>query len=252
LVLGVLDQKGYNRPESREEELTKEQQRNRPIEEKESNRWLESMETVSEGIGEGTKVIHVCDREGDMYELFSKAVEKDRFFLIRVIQNRLTAGNEKILDKIRETEVKGRVRVRIPRDSRRNIKAREVVLTVRCAQVEIKKPLIQNKNKELPQSIQGNVIYVKEEDPPRGLDPIEWFLMTNEEVKTTEQAFEKVRYYVQRWKIERFHHALKSGRDIEKLQERTMEKTKTLIMMYSVISVFERGIYVARKDFALN
>jgi hypothetical protein len=34
LVLGVLDQKGYNRPERREEELTKERQRNRPIEEK--------------------------------------------------------------------------------------------------------------------------------------------------------------------------------------------------------------------------
>jgi hypothetical protein len=35
-----------------------------------------------------------------------------------------------------------------------------------------------------------------------------------------EQAFEKVKYYVQRWKIERFHYVLKSGCAIEKLQER--------------------------------
>jgi hypothetical protein len=41
----------------------------------------------------------------------------------------------------------------------------------------------------------------KEEYPTEGLEPIEWFLMTNEEVKTSEQAFEKVRYYVQRRKI---------------------------------------------------
>jgi hypothetical protein len=88
---------------------------------------------------------------------------------------------------------------------------------------------------------------VKEENPPKGLEPIEWFLITNEEVKTVEQVFEKVRYYVQRWKIERFHHVLKSGCAIEKLQERGMEKDKTLILMYSVISVFIMNLtYIAR------
>jgi hypothetical protein len=55
LVLGVLDQRGYKRPERREEMLTKERQKNRPIEEKESNRRLESMETVGESIGGGQK-----------------------------------------------------------------------------------------------------------------------------------------------------------------------------------------------------
>jgi hypothetical protein len=82
---------------------------------------------------------------------------------------------------------------------------------------------------------------VKEENPPQGLEPIEWFLMTNDEVNTTEQAFEKVKYYVQRWKIERFHYVLKSGCAIEKLQERDMEKTKSLILIYSVIAVFIRS-----------
>jgi hypothetical protein len=53
------------------------------------------------------------------------------------------------------------------------------------------------RNKELPQSIKANVIYVKEEHPAKGLEPIEWFLMTNDEVNSVEQALEKVRYYVQ-------------------------------------------------------
>jgi hypothetical protein len=118
---------------------------------------------------------------------------------------------------------------------------------VRFALFEIKKPHILNKNKELPHSIGVNVIYVKEEKPPKGLEPIEWFLMTNEEVNSLGQAFEKVRYYAQRWKIERFHYVLKSGCAIEKLQERDMEKTKALILMYSVIAVFIMNLtYIAR------
>jgi hypothetical protein len=34
---------------------------------------------------------------------------------------------------------------------------------------------------------------VKEEKPTKGLGPIEWFLMANEEANSGEQAFEKVR-----------------------------------------------------------
>ena len=43
-------------------------------------------------------------------------------FLIRVTQNRLTAGNGKIREDIRKSEVKGRVTAYIPRDSRRKAK----------------------------------------------------------------------------------------------------------------------------------
>jgi truncated hemoglobin YjbI len=41
--------------------------RNRPIEEKESNRWLETMENAERDIGDDIKILHVCDREGDIY-----------------------------------------------------------------------------------------------------------------------------------------------------------------------------------------
>jgi hypothetical protein len=100
------------------------------------------MDTTSRDIPEGTKAIQVCDREGDMYELFCKAIKNCWFFLIRIIQNRLTVENGKILDKIRKTKVKGRVTARIPRDSRRKVKAREVVLMVRFALFKIQKPQI--------------------------------------------------------------------------------------------------------------
>jgi hypothetical protein len=90
--------------------------------------------------------------------VFSKAILNGWLFLIRVIQNRMTAGNGKIRDKIRKKAVQGRVTVHIPRDSRRNIKARDAVLMVRFARFEIKKPRIQNRKKDLPQSIPAKVI----------------------------------------------------------------------------------------------
>jgi hypothetical protein len=66
LVLGVLDQSGYNRPEPKDESESRDKKRTRPIEEKESYRWLETMENSTVNIPDGVKIITVCDREGDM------------------------------------------------------------------------------------------------------------------------------------------------------------------------------------------
>jgi hypothetical protein len=84
LVLGMLDQMGFNRSERKNTVLTREQQKNRPIEEKESLRWLETMGNADRDIPDAIKVIHLCDREGDMYELFDKAIQSGRHFLMRI------------------------------------------------------------------------------------------------------------------------------------------------------------------------
>jgi hypothetical protein len=65
LVLGTLDQRGFNRDERKNTALTGEQQKNRPIEEKESPRWLETMKEADHSIGDDIKILQVCDREGD-------------------------------------------------------------------------------------------------------------------------------------------------------------------------------------------
>jgi hypothetical protein len=73
LVLGMLDKRGFNRAERKNTTVTREQQKNRPIEEKESVRWRATMENADGDISDAIKVIHGCDREGDLYELFDKA-----------------------------------------------------------------------------------------------------------------------------------------------------------------------------------
>jgi hypothetical protein len=180
-----------------------------------------------------------------MYEFFAKAASLNAAFLIRIIQNRMTVENKRILDEIQKKRCQGRVEVTIPRDSRNNIPERKAVLQLRYAPFAIKRPQIRNPVKTLPESIDMNIIYVKEEHPPKGNNPIEWFLATTGAVNTPEEAYEKVGYYIQRWKIERFHYVLKSGCTIEKIQERSIERATTLIFMYSVIAVLILNITYA-------
>jgi hypothetical protein len=61
LVLGVLDQSSYNLPEAKDESATHDSKKIRPIEEKESFRWLETLERSTLDIPKSIKVITVCD-----------------------------------------------------------------------------------------------------------------------------------------------------------------------------------------------
>jgi hypothetical protein len=91
------------------------------------------------------------------------------------------------------------------------------------------------------------VIYVREEHAPKGVEATEWFLTINEEAESFKGACETAGYYIQRWKMERFHYALKSARVIEKLWERSMEKMKVLMLRHSVIAAFMTSLtYIAR------
>jgi hypothetical protein len=103
------------------------------------------MEHADGGISDEIKAIHVCDREGDIYELFDMAIQSGRHFLVRIAQNRMTVENGEIPEEIRKTGYKGRIRAKIPRDSRNTVKEREAALQLRYAPYEIKKPQIKNR-----------------------------------------------------------------------------------------------------------
>ena len=247
LVLGLLDQLSYNREQAKDDTLSGNKKQNRALEEKESFRWVKSLETSTASLPEGVKVLTVCDREGDMYELLDAAESGGHLFLIRVNHNRITGDNRKVRDAIRKKRRMGKVEVTIPRDSRKNLKERDAVLQIRHDYFEIKRPEKLDKNKALKDFVGVWVIHAKEENPPEGAEPIEWFLMTNEPVETVDAAYEQVFYYTQRWKIERFHYVLKSGCGVEKLQERSMAKTTLLVLMYSVVAVMIMNMtYIAR------
>ena len=92
LPLGILDQKIFPR-QVISEELAERRDRTHntdvAIEDKESFRWLESLDNTTQNmIGTTTKVVTVCDRECDFYEFFEKAKQLETSVLVRAKSNR--------------------------------------------------------------------------------------------------------------------------------------------------------------------
>ena len=71
-----------------------------------------------------------------------------------------------------------------------------------------------------------------------GLGYCSGILATSLPLNSDSDVMTIVRYYVQRWKIERFHYILKSGCNAEKIQLRTYERIKPVLLIYSVIALF--------------
>lgn len=67
-MLGVLEQISYTREQAKNINSQHSKQK-RSLEEKESYRWVKSYNASTADLPLGLKVITVCDREGDMYEL---------------------------------------------------------------------------------------------------------------------------------------------------------------------------------------
>lgn len=190
-----------------------------PIEQKESQKWLVSFQKTAEAQKRcpGTTLVSVGDREADIYELFELAMKESRTggtqLLVRASQDRLLAeGQGHLFKKLAGLEASGIQNVKIPRRGKQT--PRVVQLEVRFAEVKLKPPQRKPKLEE----ITVWAVLAKEIDPPEGVDPIEWMLLTTMEVANFDQAVEKLDWYTIRWGIEVYHRTLKSGCKIEERQ----------------------------------
>jgi len=242
--LGLLWQQ-YETREVRKITLNHEEKAARPIEEKESYRWLETTRNTLERVPDGVESVVMCDREGDFYELYAEMLSLETLFVVRLSQNRATQYGERSIQQLRRTKACGEVEISVPRDTRKNIPARTAKMEVAFCSVAVTRP--KRANSDLPASLTLNLVRITEINASG--EPIEWLLATNLPISTDDDVMEVVGYYVQRWKIEQFHHILKSGCQIEKIQQRTYERIKPVLLIYSVIAVFILALtLMARSD----
>jgi len=237
IPLGVVAQSVATRKEASDKSMTRDKKRLRPIEEKESFRWLETMNIAAENAPKNSSLIHIADREGDIYELFALADKSDQKFVIRAVHDRKNRTNEHIKDKLNESMPVGKTKITIPANRQKSTKEREAILAVRYEHFDVQKPQIRKYNSKTAHSVKLCLISLKEESPPDGLEPIEWLLMTNLQIENASDAIDAADYYNQRWKIERFHFVLKSGCEIEKIQQRSIDGIENMLLLYSIISV---------------
>lgn len=211
--------------------------KDRPIEEKESIRWLEGYYRVSELQAQvpGTQLVYVADRESDIYELFSEGQRIDippADWLIRAAQDRNLAEEEKKLWDVAESApVLGEIEFDKPRTN--DQATRRVVQTLRAVRVTLKPPY--RKGNKLPE-VEVTVILAREENPPKGTEAVEWLLLTNLTVGNLKQAVEKLKWYLCRWQIEIFFRILKSGCKVEDLQLKSEKRIEPALALYMIIA----------------
>jgi len=202
-IFGLLAQKLWTRPpeEFGKSDATRQKL---PIEEKESYKWLETLEKSAAPFPEGTAVVHICDREGDIFEFFCKAEEESAQYLCRRTHNRKVeegTGSVRLDDFIDALPAAGKISVRVPRDSHTRRDARNAEIEIKYGKCRIEKTKNLASNKELPGSIEVYVVSAVEIDPPQGQEKILWQLVTNVPTESFENAVTRIQWYTQRWKI---------------------------------------------------
>lgn len=230
--LGIINQQVWAREQ--ENLGIAKKRRQRETEEKESQRWLDSLNTTQQLIPEEITVVTMGDSEADIFDLFSLERRENSHLLIRGTHNRKVDHNAKYLHQaIRQTEPCGTLTVEVKRNPERD--ARTAKLTLFQATFEIQVPLHHIRRLQL-KPVKLQVILALEENLPDGIKPISWLLLTTLKANSFEEAARCVRWYTYRWLIERYHYTLKSGCGIEKLQLETARRIDMALATYSIVA----------------
>ena len=234
--LGVLGAKWWQRPE---QPVGRERKR-KPIEEKESYRWLEGYTLACEvqQTCPATLVVNVADREGDIHEWFLDAMSRPAGaraeFLIRAKCNRRIAKGKEhsyLWEEMREAQPLGRITIDLARTPARPPRQLTVSVTARRVTFTRTRRL----GGTLP-SVEVAAVYAQEVKPPRGEEPIEWLLLTSLPVTDFSSACTVVRWYRCRWEMELFFRVLKQGCQIEQLRLQTDQRLLNAIAIYLIIA----------------
>lgn len=199
----------------------------RPIESKESYRWLAGYQLANKYAKSlpTQRIVLVSDREGDIYDIYEEADQTEdvpkAYWLTRAHHNRaeLNHKGKRNGDKIKESTLKttplGYIEFALPNNpSRKNKRVKQAIY---AKTLSIALPYKRKKPKGY-HPVDVTVIVTQEVDPPRNVKPIEWVLVTNLPIENFQAACDAVQWYTCRWEIELYFKILKSGCKIEKLQ----------------------------------
>jgi len=217
--LGVLGAKFWQRPEEPVAHL----RGKKPIEEKESYRWLESYDLACEVQRQcpRTLIISIADREGDIGEWFLNAqnrpLEEKAEFIVRAKCNRRTEKTADeysyLWDELSDSPELGQLEIKTPRTG--NKPARKATLALRAREVEFV-----GRQSSAKEAITVTAVYAQEIDPP---------------VEDRQGAETVIAWYCCRWEIELYFRVIKQGCQIEKLRLENDRRLLNAIGIYLIV-----------------
>lgn len=235
--LGLATQEIWAREELvvEDEPPPQKKKQQRPIEEKESFKWIKALRGTVALAPPGVEVVSVCDREADVYEFFQEAEKLETKLLVRSTYDRLLVGEGKLRSVMKTEAVAGHISVQVP--AQKDQPARKALAEVRFRSVTLRPPYRLKKFGVEFSPIELDVVWIHEINPPASVkEPLDWMLFTTVPVKSFADAFERICWYKVRWNIEVWHKVLKSGCTVEDCRLETGEKLIRYLTLMSVIA----------------
>ena len=199
---------------------------------RESARWMACLEAWPQAPA-GVRWIYVADRESDIYEVFDRCAARGADWVIRAAQARaLLAQDHSIFAAVAQAPVRGDLSVELR--ARPGQPARTMRMVLRACTVTLRGPWRPGRQLA-PRTLQ--VVEVREVDPPAGIKPMVWVLLRSLPIRTLAQIKRIVGCYIQRWLIEEFHKALKTGTQVEASQLATGRALQALGAVLSLVAL---------------
>lgn len=233
-VLGLVYQKLAKRPRVKKKESRRER---RDRGDRETRLWREASRQVPAPAA-GRQQVEIADRGADVLEFLDFMHEQGKDYVVRSKHNRricLEDGTTtKLHDYARSLPLLAQHTVAVGATAQRP--ARQARVAVAWSQVTLRVPK-QPRGETRRVPLTTWVIRLREIDPPAGVEPLEWILLTNVPVQTQADAWERIGWYEVRWVIEEYHKALKTGCGVEKLQLTTEDRLQPAIAVLSVVAL---------------
>ena len=207
---------------------------------KESHRWIATAEQGKQTLAAASVVTMVGDRESDIFAVWARVPEENVHLITRSMHDRRLADGSFLYETAASFPVCGTRTIALPeRDHKRT--ARSAKLSLRFGAVELACPR-NTAEQGLPGSVPLTLIEVSEQDPPRGVEPVDWRLLTTHPVTDAKAAWQIVDWYKMRWAIEQFWRLLKlQGLRLEDSQIQTAERLikLTAIAAKAAVTTFQ-------------
>ena len=230
-VLGLAGQNCWVRPQKalKRKQKTKEGRLGRV---RESARWAISLPAGPSELA-GVQWIYVADRESDIYEVFERCAVRGADWVIRAAQARaLVAEDHSVLAAVAMAPVRGEVSLKLR--ARPGELAHTMRAALRACTLILRGPWRPG-GPPAPRPMQA--VEVRELNPPVGRKPMVWVLLTSLPIGTLAQIKRIVGCYTQRWLVEEFHKALKSGTQMEASQLATGRALQALCAVLSLVAL---------------
>jgi hypothetical protein len=216
--LGLVGGEVWNRPG-----VNPVPHRKRPLEDRESMRWLDAAEQAKQVLKPAAMVTVVDDRESDIYAKWASVPQAGFHMLTRTMKDRRLVRGGMLFAAAAGFPVAGQRKVALPARDPGKPK-RTATVAVRYGEVEICRPE-QEPDRSLPKTVRLRVIEAGEVDPPAGVEPLHWRLLTTHEINDAAGAWQIIGWYQLRWVIEQLFRVMKTqGLQLEDSQLTTVER----------------------------